>query len=386
MYVDLVKKIFNHRITLRFFILFFTLWFGASLLFWGPRLVGKNISSAGIFTPGPNIQIINDVILQLETGITELRSETSKDGVITPFESEQIIVREKWLAKYKSEIESDAFEQHFQFSQPQIFQYWHYISSLARFDLGKSQRFFPTPIFSVIRNSLISTLMLMTFSTVIAFLLGSIIGGIMGWTRQFTFRKWAFLPIVFTSAVPYYLLGWMLIWFFAFKWGLFPLQGGWNRYDGSIQPSWNIQFVFSVLHHGVLPAMSIILASAGFWAINMRGTIVNVLENDYIMFGISKGLNRNRLFFNYGIRNSLLPQLTGLAGSVGSIVSGVLLLEIVFTYPGLGFLMRQALIGKDYALVMGIGFTILVLVAVFLFILDLILPLIDQRLKKSGNW
>tara|TARA_B100000959_G_scaffold191404_1_gene200111 strand:+ start:235 stop:633 length:399 start_codon:yes stop_codon:yes gene_type:complete len=132
--------------------------------------------------------------------------------------------------------------------------------------------------------------------------------------------------------------------------------------------------------------MSIILASAGFWAINMRGTIVNVLENDYIMFGISKGLNRNRLFFNYGIRNSLLPQLTGLAGSVGSIVSGVLLLEIVFTYPGLGFLMRQALTAKDYSLVMGIGFTILVLVAVFLFILDLVLPLIDQRLKKSGNW
>jgi peptide/nickel transport system permease protein len=118
----------------------------------------------------------------------------------------------------------------------------------------------------------------------------------------------------------------------------------------------------------------------------MRGTIVSVLENDYIAFGTAKGLHPRHLFFAYGMRNSLLPQLTGLAGSLGSIVSGVLLVEIVFTYPGLGFLIRLALTSKDYALVAGIGFVILALLAVFLFVLDLALPLLDQRLKNRGNW
>jgi len=390
--LNFVTRFFQHRVTRRFLLLLFTLWLGASLLFWGPRLLGQNISRAGLFTSTPDVQVIVDVINELETDISELRGNTTKGGAITPFDAEQIDVRVKWLAELKDETrlyrpsEADAFERHFKFNQPQIVQYWHYISALSRFDLGRSQRFFPSPVFSVIRNSLVWTLMLVAFSTVIAFLLGSLIGGIMGWIRRSNFLKWVFLPILGTSAVPYYLLGWLLIWFLAFKWGLFPLQGGWDRHNPSIQPGWDVRFILSALHHAVLPALSIIVASTGFWAISMRGTIVSVLENDYIAFGTAKGLHPRHLFFAYGMRNSLLPQLTGLAGSLGSIVSGVLLVEIVFTYPGLGFLIRLALTSKDYALVAGIGFVILALLAVFLFVLDLALPLLDQRLKNRGNW
>jgi peptide/nickel transport system permease protein len=179
------------------------------------------------------------------------------------------------------------------------------------------------------------------------------------------------------SAVPYYLLGLVLLFLFAFSTGIFPLTGG---YAVGIIPSLNIPFILNILHHSVLPGLAMVLAGIGFWSLQMRALMVIGLEENYITFAEAKGLKEKQILYRYAIRNALLPQVTSLSIALGQMISGAILVEVVFGYPGLGTLLLKAVSGFDYNLISGIVFIIILIIAISTFILDLIYPLLDPRI------
>jgi peptide/nickel transport system permease protein len=177
--------------------------------------------------------------------------------------------------------------------------------------------------------------------------------------------------------VPYYLLGLVLLFLFAFTIRWFPLSGG---YSIGVIPEFSFDFIWDVLHHSLLPGLAMFLTGVGFWALQMRGLMVLGLEENYITFAEAKGLKGSRIFFRYAVRNVLLPQVTALAIALGQVISGAILVEIVFGYPGLGTLLLKAVSGFDYNLISGIVFIIILIIAISTLIVDLICPLLDPRI------
>lgn len=377
--VGVIKSILRNRITRRFALMVFIIWVASTVMFVVPRQLGLNPSEAGWFSSAPKRQLLDDLIKDLKLE----REQTIGDhdpGNLPPETAAVVASLDSQIADRSART---AFERQFRFDDPLIIQYRRYIFDLAQFDLGASRRFFPVSVFSVIRSALFWTLGLVGVSTLIAFVVGSFAGGLMGWPSSPGFIRWGFTPLLVVSSIPYYLLGWFLIWFLAFKWGWFPMQGGWDVYDPTLRPNWSISFILDALHHAVLPALSIIIATVGFWTVSMRGLMVNLQGEDFAIFAAAKGLKPRRQFLSYGMRNAMLPQITGLAASVGSILTGVLLVEIVFRYPGMGFLFFQSLRGRDVTMMTGLAYVVIILLAITLFLLDLLIPLLDRRIKDQ---
>ena len=187
------------------------------------------------------------------------------------------------------------------------------------------------------------------------------------------------LPPLFTfSAIPYYLLGLILIYVFAFRLKWFPLTGGSQI---STMPSMTIGYFIELIYHSILPALSIVFASMGFWSLSMRGMMITVEGEDYVTLAEAKGLPNGRVFLWYAMRNALLPQTTALALSLGTVLSGSLLVEIMFNYPGIGSALFAAITGFDYFVIYGIVFLIVVTIATATLILDLVYPLLDPRIR-----
>jgi len=143
---------------------------------------------------------------------------------------------------------------------------------------------------------------------------------------------------------------------------------------------WNWEFVINVLYHAILPALSIILASVGFWMLGMRGMMVTNMGEDYMLLADAKGLKSTRIFFRYAMRNAMLPQFTGLALNFGQIVSGAVLVEVIFSYPGMGWILWNAIKNTDYFLIQGIVYVLVLSVALAMLLVDLTYPLIDPRI------
>ena len=160
---------------------------------------------------------------------------------------------------------------------------------------------------------------------------------------------------------------------------LLPLGGA---YSSGTLPRLDLDFLLDVIRHGTLPALSIVLTSVGFWALGMRGVMVTVLGEDYLTLAEAKGLPDRRIFFGYAMRNALLPQVTSLAIALGTVASGSVLVEVVFNYPGVGWLLYNALRSSDYYMVQGVAFFLIVTVAVSVLIVDLIYPLLDPRIER----
>jgi peptide/nickel transport system permease protein len=184
-------------------------------------------------------------------------------------------------------------------------------------------------------------------------------------------------PLLSLSAIPFFLLGLILVYVVGFTLQLTPMYGGYTA--GSI-PQWSFSFALDVAWHAILPATAIILGSLGGWALGMRAMMVTTRGEDYVTFAEAKGLSDRTLFVDYGIRNAMLPQVTALALSFGQLVSGAVLVEIVFGYPGIGTLLFQGIQGSDFFLVQGIVFLVIVAIGLATLILDLIYPLLDPRI------
>jgi peptide/nickel transport system permease protein len=259
-------------------------------------------------------------------------------------------------------------------------QYVHYWQQLAHGDLGLSFTYFPTPVSDVISQSLPWTVLLVGITTMVSFLLGTGMGVFAGWRRG----SWidAVIPATtFVSSIPYFWLGLIAIYIFAGPGSFFPSSGG---FDPGVVPSWDSAFIGSAVQHSLLPAGTILISSVSGWILSMRNMMVTVAAEDYITVAHAKGLSERRVMLKYAARNALLPNVSGFALALGFIVGGTLLVEIVFSYPGLGYTLFQAVGAKDYPLMQGIFLVITLSVLVANFFADVAYLMLDPRTRKES--
>ncbi|WP_238007834.1 ABC transporter permease [Dactylosporangium sp. AC04546] len=259
-------------------------------------------------------------------------------------------------------------------------QYVRYWKQLFNGDLGLSFTFFPSPVSEVISSSLPWTLGLVGITTIISFLIGTALGIGAGWRRG----TWidGILPVTtLLSSIPYFWLGLVAIALFTGPGSYFPSSGG---FTPGLVPAWDQYFIGSAINHSVLPAGTILLSSMAGWILGMRNMMVTVSAEDYITVAHAKGLSERRVMLSYAARNALLPNVSGFALALGFIVGGTLLVEIVFSYPGLGYQLFQAVGAKDYPLMQGIFLIITISVLVANLLADVAYLLLDPRTRKSG--
>lgn len=258
-------------------------------------------------------------------------------------------------------------------------QYWHYLVQVCQFKFGRSITDFPLPVMSIISAALPWTVVLVGVATVIAFTLGVSLGALAGWRRS----RWldALLPsTTFLTATPYFWLALLFLYLFAVVWHFFPLNGGFNP---ALTIGWTWGFIGSAVVHSVLPAITIVVAQVGGWLLGMRNQTVATLSDDYIIAAEAKGLRPRRVMIGYAARNAILPSLTGFAISLGFVVSGSILTEIVFSYPGIGYELLQAVQNEDYPLMQGIFLFITMSVLLANLLVDLLYGFIDPRTRQS---
>ena len=273
---------------------------------------------------------------------------------------------------------AEIYNKKFGLDQPLYKQYFRYLVDTFQFKFNYSILRYPTPVSRIITESLPWTIGLGVTTTIISFVIGSMLGAVMAWGKAPRYLK-TLLPFLFTfSAIPYFLLGLIFIYIFAFKLPWFPFQGG---YEGGLFPGWNWTFALSILKHSVLPAISIIIVSIGWWALGMRAMMITMQGEDYMIQAEAKGLEPTRIFIRYSIRNAILPQTTAFALSLGHFLSGLILVEVIFGYPGLGNTLLNAIKAFDYFLIQGIVFSIIVSIGVSMLIIDILYPFIDPRIN-----
>jgi peptide/nickel transport system permease protein len=272
---------------------------------------------------------------------------------------------------------AEAYRAKFGLDQPVWKQYLNYWWDILHLNFGYSLAQYPATVAQMIRSALPWTLGLVGTSTLIAFAIGSLLGGLLAWPGIPRALR-GFIPLLMTiSAVPYFLLGIILIFFLSILLKVFPAAGG-HQFGSVLRLDWAT--IKDILRHAALPATSIIVAGIGTWALEMRGMMISVLGEDYISLAEAKGLKGKRIFLWYGLRNGLLPQLTALALRLGHVVAGVILVEVIFSYPGIGFKLFQAVQTKDYFVIQGIVLLLILAIALTMFVMDLIYPLIDPRI------
>lgn len=270
----------------------------------------------------------------------------------------------------------EAYRERFGLNDPMYVQYVRYLWNSIRFDFGESLSAYPAEVWEIIRPAIGWSIGLIATSVIITFFLGVSVGALLAWKGT---PKWvqALLPLTMIWGVlPYYLLALLLLYALAFTSGIFPMSGA---YDSSIPKEFTWEFISNVAYHAVLPALSIVLSSLGLWALTMRGLMVNTIGEDYMLLAEAKGLPRRRIFWWYAVRNAIPPQVTHLAIALGHVVSGAILVEIIFAYPGLGYQLYQSITNSDYTVIQGITLLLAVSVGFAVLIIDLIYPRLDPR-------
>jgi peptide/nickel transport system permease protein len=271
-----------------------------------------------------------------------------------------------------------SYRQTFGLDDSIVVQYVRFVINYARFDFGPSLSNYPTPVSTIIGSALPWTIGLLAVTTIIAFGLGTFLGALLAWRGTPRILR-ATLPLfMLAAAIPYYLLAILLLAVFAFGLHLFPVAG--TAPIGGLGAT-GLTRVGEIVRSSFLPAVSLVLGGLGGWMLGMRGLMVSVLGSDYLMLAEAKGLSGRRILFRYAIRNAILPQVTVLALALGSIVSGAVLVEAIFSYPGLGSTLYQAIQNADYTLIQGITYLLVIGVGAAILILDLIYPLLDPRIR-----
>jgi peptide/nickel transport system permease protein len=261
-------------------------------------------------------------------------------------------------------------------------QYFAYLGNSLRLDLGVSVASYPQRVSDIVLAGLPWTVGLLGTATLISFVAGTLLGAMMAWPKAPRMLKYLALPVVVLSAIPYFILGIVLMAVLGIIWPVMPVAGG---YPFGMVLNADLPTAAAIAYHAVLPALSIVLASLGTWAVAMRGMVVGVLGEDYIMLAEAKGLPEWRIFIAYGVRNALLPQFTQLALRLGLLVSGAILVEVIFAYPGIGYRLYVAIGQKDVFVVQGIVLLLSVAIAAAMLVLDLIYPLIDPRVAARSQ-
>jgi peptide/nickel transport system permease protein len=255
-------------------------------------------------------------------------------------------------------------------------QYLVFWKRVAVGDFGPSLSAFPTPVAVLIGRALPWTFGLLLVSTVIAWILGNLLGGLAGYYRDSRLLQFAGLLSMAFHPIPYYIIALVLVIVFGYLWPVLPISGG---YAMNMKQEFDAPFIISVLRHSVLPVLSLVLVGLGGWFMGMRSLVSNIVSEDYVTYAELGGVDRRRILGWYVMRNALVPQITGLAMSIGAIFTGAIITEQVFGYPGIGSLLVSAVHAGDYSLVLGIATVSIVAVSVAVLAVDLLYPFLDPR-------
>jgi peptide/nickel transport system permease protein len=257
-------------------------------------------------------------------------------------------------------------------------QYVSYLNDIFHFNFGTDVSQYPASVSSLLVQTLPWTITLVGVATVIAFLIGTALGIVAGWRHGGTLDR--VLPgLMFLQAIPYFFFALILVELLAIKTQVFPSGQGYA--DGLI-PGWHWDFISSALYHSVLPALTIVLTSIAGWMLQMRNVMITTTGEDYVIAAQAKGLPNRRVIYTYAARNALLPQLQGFGLAVGFVVSGAIVMEIVFGYPGIGLLLLNAVTSNDYPLMQAIFLVITFAVLLANLVVDMIIVFADPRARR----
>ena len=262
-------------------------------------------------------------------------------------------------------------------------QYFKFLGNLLHGNLGNSLQYFPTTVGQVIGQDIWWSIMLGGVAVIISFALGCLIGIISAWKRGTTLDTVLSPLMNFLSAIPYFWLALLTLYVFAYLLSWFPLSGGYD--DANIDPGWTFDFIGSVAQHAFLPALTLVISSLAGWMLTMRNSMITTLSEDYVLMAQAKGLKEGRVMFWYAARNAVLPNITGFAIAIGTIVGGQLLTEMVFSYPGIGYALLQAINQQDYAMIQSVFLIITVAVLGANFLADMLYAFLDPRVRQERS-
>jgi peptide/nickel transport system permease protein len=324
----------------RLLFLVLVIWAASTITFFVPRLSSRN-------------------------AIRERFAELARNGGFSPGDLEKIIA---------------GMQHQFGLDRPLLDQYWDYLGSVLRMDFGYSLGKYPATVIGLINQALPWTMGLILVTTILSFIIGTLLGAIAAWPQAPRWMRTVATPFVLLTGVPPVIMGVLLLFFIGFRMHLLPLGGA---YAVGQVPSFELGFILDMLKHQILPALSLVLGSVGGWVLSMRGMGVTIQGEDYVNFAEHKGLNGGRIFRDYFLRNALLPQVTGFALALGSVVVNAIVVEGIFGLPGIGTVLQNAIRSNDFPVIYGIVLFITITVATLMILLEFVYPLLDPRIRNE---
>ena len=299
------------------------------------------------------------------SAIRERFAQLARTGGFSPADLEKIIA---------------SMQHQFGLDRPLIQQYGDYMWSVIHLDFGYSLNKYPATVLDLISQALPWSIGLIFVTTILSFIIGNLLGAIAAWPRAPRWLRGIATPFVLLTGVPPVLMGVLLLFFIGFKLKLLPLGGA---YSIGIIPNWSWDFALDMLAHQILPALALILGSVGGWVLSMRGMGVTIQGEDYVNFAEHKGLGGVTIFRDYYLRNALLPQVTGFALALGTLVTSAIVVEGIFGLPGIGTVLQLAIQSNDFPVIYGIVLFITIAVATLMVVLEFVYPLLDPRIRKQ---
>lgn len=271
----------------------------------------------------------------------------------------------------------DQYKIYYGMDKPLHKQFSHYIANLVRGDLGYSL-YYNAPVRAMIFQRAKWTLGISLISLVCSTLLGTLLGSLSAWHRRSIIDKGLYPLMIMISEIPSFLVAILLLFLVAAKSKFFPLSGGMTVFAHYDHP---LDQVFDLVRHGFLPTLSLVLTQLGGFYLLARNSMVTVISKDYMRTALAKGLTSKKIIFRHGLKNALLPIITRVFMSLGSVLGGAILVENVFNYPGLGRLMRDAVMVRDYVLIQGIFLFVAFFVLTMNLLSDVVYKKIDPRVR-----
>lgn len=259
-------------------------------------------------------------------------------------------------------------------------QYGDYLAAIARGDLGVSYTYFPYPVTHMIGQTALWTVVLVGVTQILSFVIGNILGTWAAYRRNSRVDSVITLGSTFVGTLPFFWVAILLVYLFAITLRWFPEAGG---YGGGSSPGWSWIFISDAFQHSVLPGLALLITGPIGWIIGMRNNMVQSLGEDHARLAVARGLPERRIAFTYGARIAILPNVTGFAIALGSILGGTVLVETVFNYPGMGRLLLEAVSNRDYPLMQAIFLFTTVGVLVANLLADVLYGFLDPRVRRT---